>query len=107
MRSQPGQYYIIKVSGTDADVIGIEQPTAKVHWITPNGTLVLKVPGHPYWVSRGKPQGYAGAEFQVYQIQSVLDRGEQWYRVKASRTLTLPIRNEESTDHVDLVLRSF
>lgn len=47
---------------------GVEQPPAEI--VAERGDIiVLKVPGHGYWTGRGLPQGYAGAEFQVWQFE--------------------------------------
>lgn len=46
---------------------GVEEPTATLHYRAASGIIVVKIPGHNYWSSRGQ-QSYAGAVFRVLRI---------------------------------------
>jgi hypothetical protein len=67
---------------------GIGQPKATLHHAT-NDIVVLKVPGHKYWVGIGMDWGYAPVEFQVYQLTG----GSKVPDLEDEETFSIPFAN--------------
>ena len=105
-------FLIIKTQTNKVKVQGVHQPDADLIAYE-NETLVLKVPGHSYWVGRCMERGYAPTEFQVYRPTSVVacySAGE--ILVQADRLLDFPLRvpkdadGEDTFTCVDLALKN-
>lgn len=60
--------YHFRVIGDVVEFNGLDEPDSRLHHLAPgHQLLVVKVPGHKYWSSRGQ-QSYAGADLRIIKL---------------------------------------
>ena len=86
---------------------GVHQPEGDLIAYN-NDILILKVPGHSYWVGRCMERGYAPTEFQVFSVQSAItDSNALEISVTAAKLLSFPARQKEALEHsADLAMKN-
>ena len=105
-------FLIINTQTNKVTVQMVDQPEADLIAYE-NETLVIKVPGHSYWVGRCMERGWSPAAYQVYKPTSVTIRySAREILVQADRLLNFPLRvpkgddGEETFTCVDLALKN-
>lgn len=95
----------ISPDGT-ADRHGVETPAGtRFHWFkahtTLNGTLAspvavlaIKVPGHKYWQGLYMDRGYAGAEVELYRVESIEEHENGALTCKVAELSAVPVKGE-------------
>lgn len=76
---------------TDGTVVrqGVETPKGTRLVKRDGDTLVVKVPGHSFWVGLNLPHKYASAEYEVYRVLN--DTGAT--TVEVERLTSFPVRS--------------
>ena len=78
---------------------GVHQPEGDLIAYN-NDLLVVKVPGHSYWVGRFMERGYAPSEYQVFFVQSaIVDTNAIEISVTATKLLSFPARQKEAVEY--------
>ena len=78
---------------------GVHQPEGDLIAYN-NDILVIKVPGHSYWVGRFMERGYAPTEFQVFSAQSATpDTNTLEICVTVTKLLSFPARQKEAVEY--------
>ena len=91
---------IIKTKTKKVEWHGVHQPEADLIAYN-NDLLVIKVPGHSYWVGRCMERGYAPTEFQVFSVQSAMtDSNTLEISVTATKLLSFPARQNDESEHL-------
>ena len=71
-----------------------------------NDLLVIKVPGHSYWVGLGMARGYAGTEYQIFRAVSAISNSVE-VSVSATKLLSFPARKGKDTENIsDVALKN-
>ena len=85
----------------------VHQPEAELIAYN-HDVLIIKVPGHSYWVGRGMERGYAPTAFQVFSVQSAMtDTNTREISVTAAKLLSFPARqNDESEYLADVAMKN-
>ena len=67
-----------------------------------NDVLVIKVPGHSYWVGRGMDRGWSPAEYQVFSVESAMtDSNTLEITARATHLLSFPVRQNEESEQIN------
>ena len=98
---------IIKTKNKKVTWHGVHQPEADLIAYN-NDLLVIKVPGHSYWVGRCMAREYAPTEFQVFSVQSAItDSNTLEISVTAAKLLSFPARQKEALEQsADLAMKN-
>lgn len=89
---------IIRTKTKKVEWHGVHQPEADLIAYN-NDILVIKVPGHSYWVGRFMERGYAPAEYQVFSAQSATtDTNTLEILVRVTELLSFPARQKEAVE---------
>lgn len=79
---------------------GVHQPEADLIAYN-NDILVMKMPGHSYWVGRFMERGYSPTEFQVFSVKSAItDSNSLEISASATKLLSFPARQNENSEHL-------
>ena len=79
---------------------GVHQPEADLIAYN-NDILVIKVPGHSYWVGRCMDRGWAPAEYQVFSVESAItDSNALEISAPVTKLLAFPARKNEDSNYI-------
>ena len=98
---------IIRTKTRKVDWHGVHQPEADLIAYN-NDILVIKVPGHSYWMGRCMERGWSPTQFHVFSVQSAIsDSNVLEVSVTATSLLSFPVRKNEDSEHLaDVALKN-